>query len=129
MVPLATPRLASVASFSGFSPWRTDVSAATGGVRRWWELHALVPRLGLFHGREHEIPYDYGELLRALAPRPVLVWAPQRDRGSSHADVVACVRAANATSGSAITLKTPDTDSRFGNVEMLAYVEFLESVG
>ena len=124
-------RIASVASFSGFTPMRADTDAsATGGVRRWWETHALVPRLGLFQGRESTIPYDYDELLAAVAPRPALVWAPKRDRSNSLAGVEAAVRAANASkpTWSGLQLLTPDSDSRFGNVELLAYAAFLESL-
>ena len=123
-------RIASVASFSGFTPMRSDTDASsTGGVRRWWETHALAPRLGLFQGRETDIPYDYDELLGAIAPRPTLVWAPRRDRSNTIADVEAAVHAANAShpgpAWSGLQLLTPDTDSRFGNVELLAYVAFL----
>ena len=61
-----------------------------------FELHALVPRLGYFQGREASIPYDYDELLRTLAPRPTLIYAPQHDRDATHADVVECVNNAEA---------------------------------
>ena len=62
---------------------------ATGGLRRLFELHALLPRLGLFAGRPAEVPYDYDELLAALAPRPTLLHTPTQDRDASHADVSA----------------------------------------
>ena len=46
-------RIDAVASFSGFTPLRTDNdSKSTGGNRRLWEWHALQPRLGFFQGRE-----------------------------------------------------------------------------
>ena len=60
---------------------------ATGGLRRLFELHALLPRLGLFAARPAEGPYDYDELLAALAPRPTLLHTPTQDRDASHADV------------------------------------------
>jgi hypothetical protein len=66
----------------------------TGGIRRLYDLHALVPRLGLFDAHVHvhagsgggdgdtrgygyttydqsRIPYDYDELIAAIAPRQV----------------------------------------------------------
>ena len=60
---------------------------ATGGLRRLFELHALLPRLGLFGARPAEVPYDYDELLGALAPRPTLLHTPTQDRDANHADV------------------------------------------
>ena len=60
---------------------------ATGGLRRLFELHALLPRLGLFGARPAEVPYEYDELLAALAPRPTLLHTPTQDRDANHADV------------------------------------------
>jgi hypothetical protein len=34
----------------------------TGGIRRFWEWHALLPKLGLFHQREQSLQYDYDDL-------------------------------------------------------------------
>jgi len=57
-------RIAGVASFFGFTPLRTDTDdRPTGGNRRFYERHALQPSLGLFHGREAEIPYDFDAVL------------------------------------------------------------------
>ena len=53
-----------------------------------------MPRLGLFIGNEARVPYDYDELLGLVAPRPVLVVQPQRDRDANPADVRAAVEAA-----------------------------------
>ena len=40
-------RIAGVACFSGFTPLRTDTDKKpTGGIRRYWEWHALQPLLG-----------------------------------------------------------------------------------
>lgn len=88
-------RIAAVASFAGFTPWRSDTpSRGTGGLRRLSEMHALVPRLGLFIGNETAVPYDFVDLLRAVAPRPTLLVTPRRDRDASFADVATCVAAA-----------------------------------
>ena len=59
-----------------------------------YDLHALVPRLGLFQDDPSQVPYDYDEVLRAVAPRPTLVYAPTGDRDATFADVDACVKAA-----------------------------------
>lgn len=82
------PRIQGVISVAGFSPFRTDtMDSGTGGIARFSHQHSLLPRLGLFLGEEQRIPYDYDELLGAIAPRPVLVVQPTMDRGSVPADV------------------------------------------
>jgi dienelactone hydrolase len=91
-------RFAGSFSVAGFTPMRTDrgddPARSTGGLRRLSELHALVPRLGLFVGNEKSVPYDYDELLAAVAPRPVLLVTPRRDRDADFKDVCASVGAA-----------------------------------
>jgi pimeloyl-ACP methyl ester carboxylesterase len=65
-------RIAGVASFCGFTPLRTDTDAKpTGGIRRLWELHGLQPRLGMYDGRESELPYDFEDVLALVAPAAV----------------------------------------------------------
>lgn len=112
------PRIAGVASFAGFTPLRTDTDAKpTGGCRRLWEWHALLPRLGLFHGHEQDTPYDMGDVLALVAPRPCLVVAPVRDRHADLADVQRCVETARgawpAAAPGGLTCETPDTINQF----------------
>lgn len=112
-------RITAVASFCGFTPMRTDDAAKpTGGLRRLWELYALQPRLGLFDGRESELPYDYDDVLKLVAPRPCLVVAPLYDREADAADVKRCVESARPAwreSGrqDALTLLQPADFNRF----------------
>lgn len=88
-------RVAGLASFCGFTPLRTDTDAKpTGGIRRLWQWHALQPKLGLFDGREQEIPYDFDDLLALIAPRPCLIYSPTRDREADFQDLTACIRRA-----------------------------------
>lgn len=54
----------------------------------------LLPRLGLYSGREAEVPYDIEHLLASLAPRPVLVVSPQLDREAAFEDVTVAVEGA-----------------------------------
>lgn len=112
-------RVAGVACFAGFTPMRTDSDAKpTGGLRRFWQWHALQPQLGLFQGRESELPYDFDDLLRLVAPRPCLVVSPQHDRDADPADVsrsIDSVRSAWNDRGAAgsLTYQNPDDYSRF----------------
>ena len=75
-------RVTAVASFAGFTPFKTDWNnKTTGGIKRLYSFHALIPRLGIFKDKYDEIPYDYDELLSSLiAPRPILLHTPMEDR-------------------------------------------------
>jgi pimeloyl-ACP methyl ester carboxylesterase len=112
-------RIAGVASFCGFTPLRTDTDdKPTGGNRRLWEWHALQPLLGLFHGREQDIPYDFDDVLSLIAPRACLIVAPKRDRYADFAEVARCVEAArpawtSRAAGQNLTLLSPDDINRF----------------
>jgi pimeloyl-ACP methyl ester carboxylesterase len=82
------PRIKSVVSISGFTPMRTDTAdRGTGGLARYSEERALLPRLGVFVGNESRLPYDFDEVIAAIAPRSVLVVGPTMDRATTPADV------------------------------------------
>jgi pimeloyl-ACP methyl ester carboxylesterase len=88
-------RISGVVSICGFTPLRTDTAdRGTGGVARYSHERDLMPRLGFFLGHEAQIPYDYDELLGAIAPRPVLIVQPELDRDATPADVRAAVNGA-----------------------------------
>merc|ERR1712118_185664 len=85
-------RVAGVAAFAAFTPFRTDTNdRSTYCLRRLYDLHAIIPRLGLFANQTSTVPYDYDELIGSLAPRPVLLYTPQQDRDATYNDVKACV--------------------------------------
>lgn len=120
-------RIAGVASICGFTPMRSDTDIrATGGVRRLWLDHALLPKLGLYDGREREISYDYADLLTAIAPRPTLVVSPTRDRTANIEDVIACVARAQEQPGHAITHLMPDDVNRFQRDQQEYVLNWLE---
>ena len=62
---------------------RTPPTRGTGGVARYSHERPLIPRLGFFIGHESQIPYDFHEVLGAIAPRPVLVLQPELDRDAN----------------------------------------------
>jgi hypothetical protein len=67
---------------------RTDTAdRGTGGLARYSEQRALLPRLGFFVGNEGRLPYDFDEVMAAIAPRSVLVIEPTMDRATTPADV------------------------------------------
>ncbi len=128
-------RIASVASFGGFTPMRTDTDAKrTGGIRRLWQLHALQPRLGLYHQREEQIPYDYEDLFALIAPRSCFVSAPLRDRDADPEDLAKCRQRARSfwpqdAGSNSLDWRTPDDINRFQKAQQLEYLRWLrESV-
>ena len=91
---LLEPRVKGVVSLNGFTPMRTDIKNGTGGIARYFREHDLLPRMGAFLGEEKRLPYDYDELIAAIAPRPVYVLSPQFDRDATPADVKLAVEQA-----------------------------------
>lgn len=88
-------RLAGLVAVAGPPPFRGDTdSAGTGGIRRWSHRQLLLPRLGLFAGREGQVPYDTEHLYAAVAPRPLLVVSPLLDHEAPHGAVTGAVAAA-----------------------------------
>jgi dienelactone hydrolase len=82
------PRIKGVVSICGFTPMRADTAdKKTGGIQRFSHERALLPRLGAFVGQETRIPYDYQDLIGAIAPRPVYVFNPIYNRDATIKDV------------------------------------------
>jgi cephalosporin-C deacetylase-like acetyl esterase len=79
-------RIAGVIAASAFTPLRTS-STETEGLRHYYDLHGLLPRLGFFAGREQHVPIDYDEIIASVAPRHVYLRAPTFDRYAIAADV------------------------------------------
>jgi pimeloyl-ACP methyl ester carboxylesterase len=81
-------RVKGIATFCGVDPLRLDTpDKGTEGIRQYSHLHGLLPRLGFFVGHESRLPFDYDEVLAAIAPRPALLVAPTLDRYAQVADV------------------------------------------
>jgi hypothetical protein len=85
-----------------------------GGNITGWTSARYMPRLAEFKGRSNETPFDFDELLAALAPRPVLLNAPLRDsnfRAASVDRIVAAAREVYALHGApgALAVLHPDS--------------------
>jgi cephalosporin-C deacetylase-like acetyl esterase len=76
-------RVAGVSVTAAFTPLRT-ASPHVEGLRAYSHLHGLLPRLGFFQDHPRRLPIDFSEIISLVAPRPLLVLAPQLDR---HADL------------------------------------------
>jgi dienelactone hydrolase len=81
-------RIKGLVSVCGFDPLRLQTSdKGTEGIRHYSHLHGLLPRLGFFAGHEDRVPFDFDEVLALIAPKPVLLVAPELDRYARVADV------------------------------------------
>jgi len=88
-------RIAGIVSVAGFTPMRTNtLNRGTEGIKTFSHLHGLLPRLGFFVGYESRVPYDFHEILGCVAPRPVLVIAPEFDKDAHLQDIKATVNEA-----------------------------------
>ena len=125
------PRVKSVVSISGFTPMRTDTAARpTGGLARVSVIRPVVPQLGLFIGREAQVPYDYDDVIATIAPRPVLVVQPSMDRDATPADVHSAVeqaRKAYALHGATdkLGLDEPNDYQRFPTATQNRAIEWM----
>ena len=120
-------RIAGVASFSGFTPTRS------GGLRKFWEWHALAPRLGYYEGKEASVPFDYDDVLKLIAPRPVLIVSPLKDRTADAVAVRQLVERARKmirASGleERVSLSQPDDYQRFQKAQQDAFVQWAREV-
>ncbi len=112
-------RIAGTIAVAGFTPMRTG-AAGHEGIRAFSHLHGLLPRLGFFVGNEKRIPFDFHEVLAAIAPRPVLIIAPEYDQNVILPGVEKAVKEASEIyklypSAPAIQLVKPKSDSRFSD--------------
>jgi pimeloyl-ACP methyl ester carboxylesterase len=132
---LPPTHVAGVAAFGGWTPMRAPLPSAGGNGllsgRGTAQSHALLPRLGAFDGDPASVPYDYDELLAALAPRPVLLYAPLRNRFASAAAVQAAADAARASwvvvnATTRFEVRTPDAPSDFRGPEVGAALDWVE---
>lgn len=89
-------RIAGVVSVAGFTPMRLATKEkGLEGIKAYSHLHAgLMPRLGFFVDNEAHIPYDFHEILACIAPRPLLIIAPEVDTDANIDDVKNCVNQA-----------------------------------
>ncbi len=89
-------RITVMASSCGFDAYPDYYD---GAERNWffgrgWCQIRYMPRLSDYRGRQKEIPFDFPELLGALAPRPFFVHAPLRDSNFRWKSVDVCAKAA-----------------------------------
>ena len=72
-------RVSGVATVAAFSPWRASDSQYEA-IKNYSHLHGFIPRLGFFASTPQKTPVDFGEIIAAAAPKPILIIAPTMDR-------------------------------------------------
>lgn len=115
-------------------------ATATGGVQLLSHTHGLIPRLGFFGNNSVEgttrmplsaVPYDYDELIAAIAPTETLLYSPLRNRFANAASVATAATKASAAWGGkkdAFTFMQPDAPSDFRGDEVDTAVEWVDAV-
>lgn len=124
-------RITAVASLAGVAAWRQPMPESTGGLRRWYEWFGLLPRLGLFDKDPGRIPYELDEVLAAVAPRPLLLYTPQRDRDTVYQDVQELAQRAQRhynSSGVAarFTWEAPNRINILTNTDILVFARWMK---
>ena len=101
-------RVKAIVSIAGITPLReTLADGPIEGIRQYSHLHGLLPRFGFFLNSPRTLPVDYDDLLRAAAPRRVLLIAPELDR---YADTPAIRKMVQGMEH--VSLETPEDFSR-----------------
>jgi dienelactone hydrolase len=90
------PRIAVVVSSCGLDSY---LDYYGGQERVWtagqgWTQDRYIPKLAAFRGRLEQIPFDFHEMIAALAPRTCFINAPLRDHNFQWESAAAVVRAA-----------------------------------
>ena len=71
-------RIAGLGVVTAMSPLRASNNRYET-IRTFSHLFGMIPRLGLFADAPQKVPVDYGEILAIIAPRPVMIIAPDMD--------------------------------------------------
>ncbi|MDB4583367.1 alpha/beta hydrolase [Draconibacterium sp.] len=124
-------RISGIASFNGFTPMRMDTDVkTTGGIRQYWEWHAIIPKLGLYHQNESKIPYDYDDVIKMIAPRKCLIYSPEHDRFADIDDIEKCITQAQTawTDKDGLVFKNPDDICRFQRDQQDVVVRWLNTI-
>jgi dienelactone hydrolase len=126
-------RISGVVAICGFTPMRTDTpDKVMSGMTRYSHLYGLIPRLGLFAGKESQLPYDFDDLIALIAPRPVLIVQPQKDRDADPEEVRAAVSRAQKIytfSGAEkkLELQEPDDYGRLTNATQDRVIQWMRN--
>lgn len=128
-------RISVIVSSCGFDAYPDYYD---GAARNWffgkgWCQIRYMPKMSDYRGRLSEIPFDFTEMLGALAPRPVYVNAPLGDSNFRWKSVDRCVAAATpiyklAGAEDRLVVEHPDYNHDFQPAQREAAYKTLDSV-
>jgi dienelactone hydrolase len=110
--------IVSSCGFDSFPDYYAEKQAAVWRAGQGWTQERYMPALADYAGRLEEIPFDFHELIGALAPRAFLAIAPKRDgnfRWESVARIMASARPVYALHGvpERLAVEHPDIEHDF----------------
>ena len=118
------PRLSAIVSSCGFDSYLDYYGGkpAVWAPEKGWCQERYMPRLLNYAGRLADIPFDFHEILGALAPRPVFVSAPLRDSNFRWQSVDRCLAAAREVyslynASDRLTVAHPDSEHDFPDAQ------------
>jgi dienelactone hydrolase len=109
------PRVRAVVTSCGFNSFFKYM----GGDLTGWSHAGYMPRIASVYDRDPgQMPFDFTEVLAAVAPRPVFINAPRRDDNFELSGVHDCVAAARPVyallgAADALVLETPEAGHDF----------------
>lgn len=118
------PRIAAVVTSCGF----TSFHKYKGGDLTGWSHRGYMPRIAAVYRKSPDhMPFDFPDVLAAIAPRPIFINAPLRDANFDSTGVDDSVRSAQAAHSGSLRVVHPDCEHDFPpEVRTQAY-DFLAS--
>jgi pimeloyl-ACP methyl ester carboxylesterase len=103
-------RVRAVVTSCGFTSFRRYM----GGDLTGWSHRGYMPRIANVYGKSPErMPFDFDDILEAIAPRAVFVNAPLNDDNFDSAGVDEAVASARRRAQTRITVRHPDAGHDF----------------
>jgi len=105
-----------------------------GGNLAGWSHKGYMPRIAEVYGKDpKQMPFDFPEVLGAIAPRAIYVNAPKRDANFEVSGVEDCIRAASKVfqlyrRGQALAVEYPDAEHDFPTATRERAYGFLEGI-
>lgn len=104
-----------------------------GGNIKGWVQERYMLKMGDYLGHPQDVPFDYYELIAALAPRRVFINAPLRDKNFKWDSVDRIVAAAKPVfslygAPDGITVRHPDSEHDFPDQERFEAYEVIQQV-
>ena len=122
-------RIKVIVSSCGFDSF---VDYYNGNIKGWTQ-DRYMPRMKDYLGHAQDVPFDFYELIGALAPRHVFVNAPLHDKNFQWQSVDRIVAAAEPVykmlgAAGNVTVRHPDTEHDFSDEPRMEAYKFLDKV-